>query len=110
MRVSCPGLEGHRPLKVVKELGRGVPSHLHPQHPVLRLCLEIGSVQGSSGLGRKFENLAEARALVPVGREALPLDSHSVLLQRKLNEVRKAGVPGGWLGVELPFPYKHEHR
>lgn len=35
---------------------------------------------------------------MPVGREALSLDSHSVILQRKLDEVKKAGVLGGGWG------------
>lgn len=47
-----------------------------------------------------------------MGGEAFPLDSRLVILQRKLNEVKKAGVSkGGWgLEVELPFPCKHELR
>lgn len=42
-----------------------------------------------------WKNVQTAEIFVFGGREALPLDSHLVILQRKLNEVKKAGVPRG---------------
>lgn len=44
---------------------------------------------------RVWKNVQTAEAFVFGGKGALPLDSHLVILQRKLNEVKKAGVPGG---------------
>lgn len=42
-----------------------------------------------------WRNIQTAEGFVFSGKEAFPLDSHLVILQRKLSEVKKAGVPMG---------------